>query len=107
MLRVFLAAVLLTGCSTNWDEKANAWNGRHIDDLVYAWGPPSSSQQLADGRRVVVFSPSYLYEGTAFYCDVTFRTNTAGIIASNSIAGNRGGCNKLFRSKPPPLAVAK
>lgn len=103
LILAMLLAVLLTGCA-NWGAEADAWNGRHVDDLVYAWGPPNSSQQLADGRKVVVFSHYRLHEGTALYCDVTFRADKKGVIASHLIAGNIGGCNRLFGSKPPPSA---
>ncbi len=99
VLLLLALLVFLSGCA-NWDRTAGSWTGRTIDDLIYAWGPPSNAADLPDGRRTVTFSHSRDITGTSYYCNATFRSDHDGVIVSHSIDGNIGGCNRLFGGKP-------
>lgn len=86
--------LLLAACS--WSSTTDSWNGHPLDELVYSWGAPTTSAQLDDGRQVVTFSRSNDILGISYYCNVTFRVAPDGIIQSNSIDGNIGGCNRML-----------
>ena len=52
MLRnsMILAMTLIAGCGTI-NEKMQPWVGQHQDELISAWGPPSNTAMLSDGRQ--------------------------------------------------------
>lgn len=92
------AAILLTGCVASWPLFVDSWDGQPIDDLIYAWGPPSSAVTLPDGRRTITFS--HARSDNAQYCNATFRSDQNGVIVSHTIEGNNG-CDRLLADKPP------
>ncbi len=101
-------AMLLAGC-TRAPEIANSWVGRHVDELVMAWGPPQGSHVFADLRRVISyghqsqvsgFNPYAPYQTALYECRALFTVDQQGIIVASEVAGNIGGCNGLVRGKP-------
>lgn len=102
-----LVAVVIASCATDARPIVNSWTGRHIDDLVTAWGPPDNSHQTADGGRVI----AYVHQSSAVYpmmtayavtaaniryaCSAIFRTDAMGIIRHATVQGDDGGCHYL------------
>ena len=102
MFRLLIAAVLvmaLTACAYRAGEITDSWKGRHIDDLIMAWGAPAAMYKADDGRTTATFSHSRLSSGTQFYCNVTFATTETGTIQTAAVDGNLGGCNRFFSDK--------
>ncbi len=98
---VLFAMLSLVACA-HWQQTADAWNGRSLDELILSWGPPESIYTAGDGRKVALFRHSRFYEGTQLYCNVSVNTNTSGVIVSSKVEGNMGGCNRFFGDKGPP-----
>ena len=50
----------LVGCATEekYDEIVNSWVGSRADDLVLAWGPPTSSYEFSTGGSVLEYEES-------------------------------------------------
>jgi hypothetical protein len=49
-----VALAVLAGCASRGDpvpEARNSWHGAAYDDVVLAWGTPTRSAQLSDGRH--------------------------------------------------------
>ena len=61
-VRAFLKSVailaVLAGCETTaaYEAKLQLWVGRHVDELVRAWGPPNGTYTFRDGSRVIQFA---------------------------------------------------
>ena len=103
MSRRLIAALLvmaLTACAlADARPITDSWKGRHIDDVIIAWGPPASMYRAEDGRTTATFSHSRMSSGVEYYCHVTYSTTTAGVIDAATIDGNIGGCNRFFSDK--------
>lgn len=98
---MILGVLFLVACA-HWQETADAWNGRNLDELILDWGPPESIYTAGDGRKVALFRHSRIHGGTQLYCNVSVNTNTSGVIVSSKVEGNMGGCNRFFGDKGPP-----
>jgi len=98
---VLLGVLSLVACA-HWQQTADAWNGRSLDELILSWGPPVSIYTASDGRKVASFRHSRLHGGSQLYCNVTVNTNISGVIVSSKVDGNVGGCNRFFAEKDPP-----
>lgn len=97
-LWAFPALFLLIGCLGG--DHLTSWDGRPEADLIFAWGPPDKADTLPDGRRVLAYGHTHLFDGTSYDCDALFRVSAAGVIQSTTASGNIGGCNRLLLSKP-------
>lgn len=107
--------VLLVACMYDYAGIAKSWEGKPLDDLIFAWGPPSAMNELEDGRKVALYAhsrqgggfvqlvgttnPTAVFHQATYECAVLFRADEHGIIASADGSGNIGGCNRLFRGK--------
>jgi hypothetical protein len=94
----WIFAIALVGCASA--DTVTSWEGRQVDSLIFAWGPPMQDAKLGDGRRVLSYSGSYQIEATTYYCNAIFRADPMGQIVETNIDGNLGGCNRLLSSKP-------
>ncbi len=74
-----------------------------MEELIINWGPPDAMYTASDGRRTVRFSHSRFYQGTEYYCLVTFQTDAQGIIRASTVRGNLGGCNRFLKRIPLPV----
>ncbi|MEQ1753509.1 MAG: hypothetical protein ABL973_05190 [Micropepsaceae bacterium] len=106
---------LCFGCS---DGRSQAWIGHNLDELIRAWGPPTSQAALSDGSKIVEWSLERTVGGSYRYpdgsggtwrsspinqhCWVRMDVRADNIIAAAKVDGNLGGCNTLFRDKPAP-----
>jgi hypothetical protein len=114
MLAFLVTLAICFGCA---DERAEAWIGRNLDDLIRAWGPPTAQATLTDGTKVVEWSIDRTvkepyrhsdgaggsYSGNIrHHCSVRMEVNRENIITSAKVDGNLAGCNALFRNKDAP-----
>ncbi len=74
-----LFSMVLSACA-GLGEGMNAWMGRHSDELLEAWGPPSQEATLTDGRTSIVYARPWRYEGGGGTCRKIFTLDTAHII---------------------------
>ena len=86
--------LILAGCSHA--PVVGSWVGKPIDSAVVAWGPPTATQTLSDGRRVVS------WEGPNGACRAWFTVDRGGVIADSKVEGAIGPCNLLMRGKKGP-----
>lgn len=95
---LILASLALTGCGAPWSQSADDWRGEHIEDLLRSWGPPASSYETLDGKKTVWYSNSWFSAdaGKQYYCDVSFWTDSVGVISGHAINGDFGGCSRFF-----------
>ena len=108
-----LSAVGLAACVTNAG-LVESWQGKTLDDLIFAWGPPTSDTKLADGRRVIAYT--HTEEGDSRIettgnitrvvrdsnrtCSYVFRSNPAGIVTSFNRSGHPAACQRILWGKP-------
>ncbi|WP_432472066.1 hypothetical protein [Amphritea sp. HPY] len=104
-------ALALAACA-NLGQTFAAWEGRHVDTLVAAWGPPAATHRMDDGQRILSYTAQQHYQvqgpgievpfsGT-YWCEVTYWVDPGGMITSSRLNGNLGGCNTLLRRKGLP-----
>lgn len=91
-MKYFLLLFFLSGCATisgskdkndildfnkSYEEKLDSWIGRSGRDLIYSWGPPSSSFQMNDGNQMVTWHTEKpnIFQGIDT-CDVSFEVET-------------------------------
>lgn len=95
-------ALLLTGCmmptTGKYEAVLKSWESGNINDLISKWGPPSSTYEMPDGRKLftwnfdggVVATPTY--GGGAYAvrrtCTTTFTVEPSGRVASWRYQGN-------------------
>lgn len=92
-LALFLSvpAVLLTGCTATPREPRAAETarqalGRHQDELLSQWGPPTRSARLSDGGVVMTWTPWWGPQAQ-YPCEQTFRTDASGTVIHGSYRG--------------------
>ena len=79
-----LLAMLLSGCLSS---VMNSWKGKHRDDLVKSWGPPTQEAALADGGKSIVYV-TYSGDGSGIgTCRQIFNLDANGIIRSWAYSG--------------------
>lgn len=111
-LAVVILVLLLTGACTNLNQAFEGWIGHHVDELVTQWGPPASTHEMRNGRRVLAYGAQRHFDvegpgipvpfsGT-YWCEVTYITDSGGMILSTDVRGNRGGCVTLLKRKGKP-----
>jgi hypothetical protein len=85
-MRVMVAALLLAlaGCA---EFSETPWEGKHRDDLVRAWGPPTEQMKLADGGARLIYVRGVINRSMTSICRMYFDTDPEGRIRS---AGSRG-----------------
>ena len=99
-------AFIVTACAAGRSLEAlqSEWVGRSFDDLVFAWGPPTLTTPLEDGRKVSRFSaqPQVFsvngIAGTAFCeIDIFVGANNAIVrMALNGSGVNDLGCTRYL-----------
>lgn len=92
--------VVLTSCFASQDAIMVSWEGKSVDDVFVAWGPPDSTATLSNGNRaftwIDVWSP---IQGTGLTCRRTFTADKGGRITSWSNSGcPRGPLHRPFGS---------
>ena len=116
--RLILPAALALAACAGADGAGGAWEGRHLNELIHAWGPPSAVQRLADGRQVVTFTQSHdagpksaedlgggvtvVHGSGSYQCQAVFRIDSGGRIMDQTVDGTVDGCDRLFGGKPGP-----
>lgn len=110
---LFAGAVAVSACVTNAG-LVESWQGRTLDDLIFAWGPPSSDTRLADGRRVIAYTHTEegdsrietsgnitrVFRDSDRTCSYVFRSNPAGIVTSFNRSGHPAACQRILWGKP-------
>jgi hypothetical protein len=98
-------------CFACADERAAAWKGHNLDDLIRAWGPPSASATLRDGTTIAEWTYGRVVPGVPPYtrphsqeCKPTITADKDNIITATKVVGSLGGCNSMFRDKEAPRA---
>ena len=90
---VVLASALLVACIQTMARVMKSWEGRSIDDVVVAWGPPDSQARLSDGRRVMTWKRVWGSRSGESYragtCVRTFVVGEGGVIDEWSFTGCR------------------
>ena len=90
--------MLLAGCA-NFGAKIDSWKGQTTDDLIRAWGPPTSTETLSDGSKAVSYNHGHQISGTSYECNVWFLADKSGRITSAQGEGQVGGCNRFLGNK--------
>lgn len=88
-----LCAVFLAGCVNRMDVGMRKYEGRHRDDLVKRFGPPTQETSLSDGGTSMVYiersasysgpspmNPYSMNEGSTRTCRMIFNADKNGII---------------------------
>ena len=82
--------VLLAGCRT-LDQRMEHYVGKHRDELVNNWGPPTEEKKLKNGGTRIVYvvdnpliHPNQYVDPTLRICEKIFITDSRGIIQSYS-----------------------
>ncbi|OHX14720.1 hypothetical protein [Chromobacterium sphagni] len=70
---LLLAASLLAGCATQqgYAQKVNHWQGRDVNELLAAWGTPTSQMTMPNGKQLYTYRSAYSQDmpiqGGGFY----------------------------------------
>lgn len=107
MKRLSVLALLLVAACDRATPAAQSWQGQRLDDLVAAWGPPSSVYRMDDGRRVVAWSQrgqGFVYTGGFLIpqprdCDISYTVDQDGRVTGTNVRGNLVGCNTLVQGR--------
>lgn len=75
---------LLTGCLS---QRMSSWEGKHRDDLIQKWGPPTQEAKLSKGGSSLVYVQAWANQYGANTCRMVFNTDDTGIIKSWSYYG--------------------
>jgi cytochrome c oxidase assembly factor CtaG len=92
MIRLLMIPLLLilAACGTI-KERMEPWVGKHQDQLISTWGPPTNSATLTDGRQSLVYvTQGYNTEfGLRCYgtCRKVFTTDKSGVVHSFNYSG--------------------
>jgi hypothetical protein len=83
LITVLLWSALLSSCATSgkYEEILNSWTGHDANELVEAWGYPSSSFQAPNGNTV------YTYDSNASI-KMPSQTNTTSNVIGNTVYSN-------------------
>jgi hypothetical protein len=78
---VAIGLLLMVGCRSLRDDMTS-WIGRSGDELVSAWGTPTASVNLDDGRRVITWTHHWKDEKwrLSHYCRKSFTLSAKGIV---------------------------
>ena len=95
---LFVLGLFVAGCA-NFGAKIDSWQGSTTDDLIRAWGPPSDTQSLSDGTKVLSYNHGHSIQGTTYDCRVWFFTDKSGRITKANGEGQVGGCNRFLGNK--------
>jgi hypothetical protein len=137
-LALVVTTALITGCATTtasppppptYVEVVESWTYAHADELVRAWGAPTSTYPVSNGGHLL----TYAYSNTDVYstpvtvrrnqysgdikvhgrnvystnesCRVQFETDASGRIRRTSLTGSQGmigphHCKILLKGKP-------
>ena len=79
-----LLIVLLGGCLS---QQMSSWVGKHRDDLVREWGPPSQETKLTKGGTSLVYIRTWADQHGVNTCRRVFNTDDTGIIRTWSDDG--------------------
>ena len=91
---IIIVSLLLVGCNS-YNVKTEKWHGQPLDNVVLAWGPPTSQAVMDDGRKVVKFA----HGDVLAYCSVIMRTDSQGVVMDSSWDGKASDCRGFFSSK--------
>jgi hypothetical protein len=94
-LSALLLSIGVAGCAGT--ETVESWEGRPLDSLIFAWGPPLQDAELSDGRRVVLYGRVI---GGPTDCTAIFRADRRGVITNANTEGTPDGCDQLQSTKP-------
>ncbi|MGE3622632.1 MAG: hypothetical protein AB7H77_01985 [Bdellovibrionales bacterium] len=101
----------LAGCATAppvaetrqmlWDK----WGNQPLDSLLLAWGPPMTETRLTDGKRLVswsythIYNPNY-YDETIYGCKTSFLAAPPKYLIENvSLDGSDYSCEQLANGR--------
>ncbi|MBX7146208.1 MAG: hypothetical protein K1X44_02740 [Alphaproteobacteria bacterium] len=82
-----------------YEGKLDAFIGRHVDELVYAWGPPDKSYTFQNGTSIMEYAyddidqvgddtPGSPRQIVHYKCKTKFEIDQNGIIRTWSWLGN-------------------
>ena len=87
-----LSLVVLAGCGTHYNYRAEGWVGHHREELVRAWGPPALEVPLSEpgmlvGSSTIVYTQepglyTLKYGDLRSTCRMVFQATEAGVISS-------------------------
>jgi hypothetical protein len=75
---VLTLAALLTACASAYKEKLESWMGRDVNELIAAWGPPSSTFTLPNGDTMYTWGRSSQYTQPVYQAPSTSTTRIVG-----------------------------
>jgi hypothetical protein len=78
---VTIGLLLIVGCGSLRDDMTS-WIGRPSDELISAWGAPTASVNLEDGRRVMTWVHPWKDDRWRLsqYCRRSFTLSANGIV---------------------------
>ncbi|MGI9306953.1 MAG: hypothetical protein ACR2P5_06575, partial [Gammaproteobacteria bacterium] len=83
-MRAIILIAALAGCAS-WSSVAATWNGHHVNDLVFAWGAPTNTAILPDGRQVMTWEHEHMRLTGSRQCTAVIRASSDGIIRSTEV----------------------
>lgn len=92
------ACLLLAGC-VNTQAVMNSWNGRPISEVVYTFGPASSTQKMPDGNTIYAYDGTSYRIGISYPCKVMFVAGTDQKVIGQKADGQLGACDDFLSGK--------
>jgi hypothetical protein len=92
------ALVALAGCAPQegYREIVQTWIGNSADELVQAWGPPTSSYQLDSGGHVLQYDRSRTVSMGGYTTLTPVTTYSSGTVYSGGASGNYSGSSTSY-----------
>lgn len=92
------ACLLLAGC-VNTQAVMNSWNGRPISEVVYTFGPASSTQKMPDGNTIYAYDGTSYRIGISYPCKVMFVAGTELAVSFLADHFLIGACDDFLSGK--------
>ncbi len=109
-LAAIALVALATACATTeaYDRILQSFVGKHVDELVVAWGPPQASHTFKNGKRIVQYFRSrtvHIPETRSVRRSATSPTGYASVVTSDAI-DLTSSCRTTFDVDPDGTITA-
>lgn len=82
---IFTSLLLLTSCASYYynklDAKIEPWQGQKEDQVYLIYGPPSRTQELSDGRKIITYDYTRSRNGNLYTGAIIFGI-TDGVVTT-------------------------
>ncbi len=105
MRYLMLGAALLTACATpaGFEKRISRLVGKSVDQIVVAAGPPQSTYELSDGRKVLQYELSRMFQVGGYQYTAPQTTYHQATAYSGNRTVNAYGTSTTYVNRTTPV----